>query len=255
MPAEPTGAVPVSGLVLDLDDTLIDTRAAMTTAGALVAADLWPQAGDAAWAAFGERVCADPRQFYQRYARGELEFPEMRRLRFEEAREHLGLADVGERFATFETSYWSAFEGAQQVFDDTTELLDAADAAGVPMVLLTNSSLPLATMKLRAAGLADRFVSLLTTHDYGVGKPDPRLFTHAGRDLAGHGAQDPAGILSVGDHLGRDIVPAIALGMQAAWLVRPGAAEQPPADLDERVRVVSSLSQVTALLPTVGGAR
>lgn len=250
MPAEQ-----VRGLVLDLDDTLIDTRAAMTTAGSLVAAQLWPDAGDASWLAFGERYCTDPQQFYQRYARGELEFLEMRRLRFDEAREHLGLPEVGSRFDTFEADYWSAFEGSQQLFDDTVALLDAADAADVPMVLLTNSSLPLAQLKLRAADLGHRFVSLLTTDDYGVGKPDPRLFRHALADLARHGVDAPGEVLSVGDHLGRDVVPAIELGMQAAWLVRPGAAEQPAADLDPRVRVVGSLAEVGSLLPGVGEQR
>lgn len=235
---------PVRGLVLDLDDTLLDTRAAMVSAGSLVAAALWPDADPVAWRGFGERYCEDPHQFYERYARGELAFPDMRRQRFTETRDFHGLPDVGERFDTFEADYWGAFQHSQQLFDDTVELLDTADARGVRMVLLTNSSQVLAEMKTREAGITERFVATLTTDTFGVGKPDPRLFAMATDALE----LDPAEILSVGDHLGRDITPALTAGMQAAWLVRPDGRETVPDVLDERVRVVASLGEVSALL-------
>ncbi|MEJ7648330.1 MAG: HAD family hydrolase [Nakamurella sp.] len=234
----------ISALILDLDDTLIDTRAAMVEAGTLVAQDLWPDADPRRWRGFGERYCFDPQQFYERYARGEIEFMEMRRLRFEETRGHHELADVGDRFSTFETDYWSAFEKSQALFDDTLQLLDAADDAGLPMSLVTNSSQLLADMKVRVSGLGSRFVSVLTTGTYGIGKPDRRLFDHAMRDLDVPAAQ----ILSVGDHLGRDITPAVQLGMQAAWLVRVDSHQSVPDDLDERVHVVATLAEVVELL-------
>ena len=216
----------------------------MIAAGTLVAKDLWPDADPLAWRGFGERYCFDPQQFFERYARGEIEFMEMRRLRFEETRGHHALADVGERFSTFETDYWSAFEKSQSLFDDTLHLLDAADEAGLRMSLVTNSSQLLADMKVRISGLRPRFVSVLTTDTYGIGKPDRRLFDHAMRDLDVPAAE----ILSVGDHLGRDITPAVQLGMQAAWLVRADSHQRLPEDLDERVTVVATLGEVVDLL-------
>lgn len=233
----------VSALILDLDDTLIDTRSAMIEAGSLVAQDLWPTADPVVWRAFGERYCFDPQQFFERYARGEIEFLQMRRLRFEETREHHALADVGERFSTFEVDYWSAFEKSQALFDDTLHLLDAADEAGLPMALVTNSSQLLADMKVRTSGLRARFVSILTTDTYGIGKPDRRLFDHAMRDLDTPAAE----ILSVGDHLGRDITPAVRLGMQAAWLVRSDSHQRIPDDLDAQVHLVATLGEVVTL--------
>jgi len=67
------------------------------------------------------------------------------------------------------------------------------------------------------------FAVVLDSALEGVRKPDPALYERAARrlDLA------PSAILHVGDSWERDVVPARAAGMHAAWLAPPAVA--PPA--------------------------
>ena len=70
-----------TALLLDMDDTLIDTKAAMVAAGAVAVARLWPEAGDDAHHAAGVHFHGDPGGFFGRFTTGELSFAEMRKAR------------------------------------------------------------------------------------------------------------------------------------------------------------------------------
>jgi hypothetical protein len=143
--AEPAGtadpwALPVCGLLLDIDDTMVDTRGAMGTALRAAAENAWPQADSATWAAFANRYYADPGGYFDAYTRGEATFAQMRRSRTDEAATALGLPELSApAFAEFEVVYRAAFARAQALFGDVAPLLDRAAAAGVPVGLLTNS--------------------------------------------------------------------------------------------------------------------
>jgi len=68
-------------VLLDVDDTLIDTRAAIVAAGEAAVAELWPQAGPEVHHAAAVRFHADPGGLFLRFAAGELSFREMREAR------------------------------------------------------------------------------------------------------------------------------------------------------------------------------
>lgn len=253
--AEPAGtadpwALPVCGLLLDIDDTMVDTRGAMGTALRAAAENAWPQADSATWAAFANRYYADPGGYFDAYTRGEATFAQMRRSRTDEAATALGLPELSApAFAEFEVVYRAAFARAQALFGDVAPLLDRAAAAGVPVGLLTNSGAVVTADKLAAVGLADRCPIVVTTDTLGVGKPDPRVFAHA----CGLLGVDAPYVVVVGDTIGTDVLGARGAGLRAAWLQRPGLPEPrdagwgTPVD-DPGVRIVATLDEVAALL-------
>lgn len=237
---------PVRGLVLDIDDTLVDTQAAMRASCTRGAAAAWPERSAADHEAISDVFYADPGDYFDRYTRGEFPFERMRRARYVRACEALGLP--GEGFETFESTYLEFFAGAQVLFADAVPLLDAAEAAGVAVCLLTNSGDAQTRLKLDAVGLAGR-ASVVTTDTIGVGKPDPRLFALA-CERAG---VEAAAAVCVGDTLPTDVAGARGAGMRAAWLQRPDRPEPRNAGWgtpveDPGVRIVPDLDAVAALL-------
>lgn len=239
-------AAGVRGLVLDIDDTLVDTQAAMRSSGTVGAAAAWPGRGAELHVAVSDLFYDDPGGFFDAYTRGELDFASMRRARYDDAMSRLGLPSAG--FATFEAAYLAAFADAQVLFGDARPLLGAAAERGIGVCLLTNSGAAQTQLKLEAVGLVG-VAPVVTTDTLGVGKPDPRLFA-AACDLAGVA---PAEAVCVGDTLPTDIVGARNAGLRAAWLQRPDRPEPrdagwgTPVD-DPGVRVVASLDEVAALL-------
>ncbi|MDO5698321.1 MAG: HAD family hydrolase [Dermatophilus congolensis] len=239
-------AEPIRGLLLDIDDTLVDTQAAMRGSCAAGAAAAWPDEAPELHTRISDIFYDDPAGHFDAYTRGEQDFPTMRNARYSVACRELGLADV--RFDVFESNYRVAFKGSQRLFADALPMFDAADAAGIGVCLLTNSGGGQTEVKLEAVGLTGR-APMVTTDTLGVGKPDPRVFAMAA-EIVG---VDPHEVLVVGDTLPTDILGAQRAGMRAAWLQR---RELPPprgagwgTELnDPLVRVVESLHEVTALL-------
>ena len=234
----------ITALLLDVDDTLIDTRTAMVAAGQSAVAQLWPQSGAAAQHAAGVHFHGDPGGFFGRFTRGEISFEQMRAARVADLLESFALGAVEEVNGRFEDAYEAAFAANVRLFDDVPPLLEAAAAAGIPIGVLTNSSSQYTRQKLEITGLCDVFASVATRDSLGFGKPDPRAFHHACQLLQA----PPAQTMYVGDDIEIDAIAASRAGLTAAWLQRE------PADPPDAVRagtldipVVTSLSQVPAL--------
>lgn len=250
--SDPSGlwAAPVRALLLDVDDTLVDTRAAMVAALTAAAAPAWPGADESTTARLAGAFYGDAGGFFDAYTRGEITFVEQRRSRLHVAADTVGLPRLGDAaFERFEGAYREAFADAQRLFDDVLPLLSAADTAGVPVGLLTNSSAQATADKVEVLGLVGRVASVVTTDTLGVGKPDPRVFARAAADLG----REPAETLVVGDTIGTDVRGGRAAGMRVAWLQRAGVPA--PRDSgwggpapDAGVRVIGTLDEVAALL-------
>ncbi len=240
---------PIRGLVLDIDDTLVDTRSAMRAAGAVAAASALPSLGAEVHQAISDMYYDDKGGFFDAYTRGELAFAQMRRLRFEDSLQRLGLpTSLFESGPAYESAYLDAFAQVQRLFDDVFALFDAARDRGVAVCLLTNSGEEQTKVKLRAVGL-EGVAPVVTTDTLGVGKPDPRLFAEA---CARIGIESHTAVC-VGDTLETDVRGALGAGMRAAWLCRPNlptprnAGWGTPIE-DPRVRVVATLHDVATLL-------
>jgi putative hydrolase of the HAD superfamily len=224
------------GLLLDVDDTIVDTQEAMVVAGADAAAAIWPERSD--HRAMAQRYYDDPERWFARYAAGDLPFDAMREGRLREVARAHGVDLPDGAHLAYEDAYAPAFRLAQRLFPDTPGLLAAAEAAGLPVALLTNSAEAPTRIKLEALDLLDRFDVVVTTDTLGFGKPDPRVYLEACRllDLA------PDEVVCIGDNLEWDVLGAQAAGLRGLWLDRAGSGTS--AD----VATVRSLEDVAAAL-------
>lgn len=244
-----------SALLLDLDDTLIDTRAAMVEAGRVAASALWPGAGRDLHRAAGVHFQADPGGFFGRYVDGSLDFASMRAHRVADLVESLSLAPVPDLQTRFESAYEPAFRANLLCFDDAAPMLAWAAQHRVPVGLLTNSGERYTQAKLALCGLSSTFTVVVTRDTLGFGKPDPRAF-HVACQRLGPAGSAPAQTVYVGDHLRVDAQAATAAGLHGVWLQRDKCDTQGLAHAGELgIPVVTTLSQVPGLLGAAGVAR
>ena len=96
------------------------------------------------------------------------------------------------------------------MYDDALESLEFL-AARFPLVSLSNGNADLVRV-----GIAPYFRAAISAREFGVGKPDPRIF-HA---AAGSVDLTPEYVLHVGDDATLDALGALNAGMQAAWINR-----------------------------------
>ncbi|MEO5670621.1 MAG: HAD-IA family hydrolase, partial [Ramlibacter sp.] len=96
------------------------------------------------------------------------------------------------------------------LFEDAKPALEFL-AARVPLISISNGN-----ADVQRVGLGAYFKASISAREFGVGKPDPRIF-HAGA-----GAVDlrPEDVLHVGDDPTLDALGALNAGMQAAWVNR-----------------------------------
>ena len=227
-------------LLLDVDDTLVDTRAAMVAAGGAAAASLWPEEPPEVHHRAGVHFHRDPGGWFRRYTAGEMAFEAMRAARVADLVAVLGLEPVDDAHRRFEVAYQPAFHASLRLFEDVPGLLDAVRRASVPVGLLTNSAARATTDKLEVLGLTGAFPVVATTDTLGFGKPDPRAFLHACERLGA----EPAHTAYVGDDLVVDAVAARDAGLIGIWLDRRDSWDGG----DVGVPVVGTLGEVPALL-------
>ncbi len=86
-------------------------------------------------------------------------------------------------------------------------------AARFPLVAVSNGNADVARV-----GLGHYFLTSVSAHEFGIAKPDPRIF-HAAAAAAGVAAHE---VLHVGDDAALDVLGADASGMQTVWVNRDG---------------------------------
>lgn len=145
------------------------------------------------------------------------------------------LAQAGDRTDLAEDAFEVFFEERQRVdlFEDALPALEWLSAR-FPVVALSNGN-----ADLQRVGIAEHFCAAIGARDFGVGKPDPRIF-HAAAEAAGVPAH---AVLHIGDDPHLDAVGALEAGMQAAWVNRE--ARQWP---HQRWRPHLTLSDLRTLL-------
>lgn len=124
----------------------------------------------------------------------------------------LALYRAGENPLLAEQAFEAFFAERQRVtlFDDAEPAL-AYLAGRFPLVSISNGNADVGRV-----GLGAYFRATISAREFGVGKPDPRIF-HA---AAGAVDLTPDDILHVGDDATLDALGAINAGMQAAWVNR-----------------------------------
>ncbi|MFB3787548.1 MAG: HAD family hydrolase [bacterium] len=130
--------------------------------------------------------------------------------------EQLGIPDkelaerVGRRFQDIWLARYFAYPDTLPVLRDLK--------AEIPILLITNGNAEIQWMKIRRCGLDSYLDAVLISQETGVSKPGARMFRQA-LEIAG---VEPGEALMVGDHAAMDIRGAKALGIQTAWMRRPG---------------------------------
>ncbi|WP_157884103.1 HAD family hydrolase [Arthrobacter alpinus] len=230
----------ISGVLFDIDETLVDLVAAMKDAMVFASASLLPDFTAAQWEEFSALYMADPHDYYDRYVAGEFTFAQQRGLRARVVFEWLDVAFD----ATAEERWISDFELAQpksiRAFADAAPLLDVLDAAGIPYGAVSNNVHDYQRAKLDTAGLA-RIGVLVGIDTVGVAKPDPAIFLEGCRQLG----TVPAETVYVGDNYLVDGVGSVAAGLQGVWLNRVG--DVPASDV-EGLPAVATLAGLATLL-------
>lgn len=242
-PGRRPGAPQVAGVLLDVDDTLVDTRSAFGAAMDHVLGTWLPhldrdrrQAAVLHWA-------HDPGGHFRAFTRGELSFDDQRRLRAETlhaAFDGPELDDV--RYGRWNTGYEAAFRAAWRALPDGVALVAELRARGVPFGALTNMAAAYQRDKLAAVGLGDVPV-LVTTDDLGRGKPDPEVFRLGCRRLG----LPPARVAYVGDEVDVDARGARDAGLVGVWVDRHRTGERPGDVLT--VGLLTELPQRVTLIP------
>ena len=149
----------------------------------------------------------------------------------------LALYRAGENPLVAEEAFEVFFAERQRVslFDDALPALEFL-AGRFPLVSISNGN-----ADIERVGIASYFRAAISAREFGVGKPDPRIF-HAAA-----GAVDvmPENVLHIGDDATLDALGALNAGMQAVWLNRSDAMW--PHELEPQV-TVATLTEVCDLL-------
>ncbi|MCB2412492.1 HAD family hydrolase [Demequina sp. TTPB684] len=232
----------VAGVLLDIDDTLVNTRGAFRVALAAVADRYLPQPHDLE--AMGIHWRVDAGGWYRAHARGEMSHREQRMRRANELHAAFGGAPLGEHdYAQWDEIFEEAFRAGWAAHDDAQALLDTLDRCGIEYGAVSNADHAYQERKLERSGLG-RVPMLVGIDRFGVGKPDPRVFLEGARMLG----LSPGSVVYVGDEKDIDAGAAAAAGLALGiWLERPGMPPQVGEMADGTVRV-ESLDEVPGVL-------
>lgn len=154
------------------------------------------------------------------------------RLALHHAQEDLQLAE-----SAFEVFF--AERMRVDLFDDARPAL-AFLAARFPVVALSNGNADVARV-----GLGEFFTASLNAQEFGVGKPDPRIF-HAAAQSAGVTAD---AVLHVGDDAALDVLGGLGAGMQTVWVNRSQQAWAHDAHPHVTVETLRELCDLLASVP------
>lgn len=136
--------------------------------------------------------------------------------------------------------YYAHIRDFIKPFPETAELLQKLKNRGVKLAIVTNITPELLEhqkKKLVALGIAHLFDAVVYSAEFGVHKPDMRIFDHAAALLGVPNDQ----CLFVGDDPYTDIAGALSAGMEAVWIDHWETID-PIAD-DPRVRQVHTAQE------------
>lgn len=229
-----------AAVLLDLDDTLVDTPTAMRISVVAALEAVTGELPESVKRAVADRWIADPARHFFRYEVGEIGFTDQRRARFAEVAEIAGLDPEPAMYAAWEAGYVAGLTEWVRAFDDVLPFLNGLGRT--PVAVVTNVATDLQRAKLQTAGLAERLPVVVGVDLAGSPKPAAAPFHYACRLLG----VDPAEAVHIGDSLHADVVGACAAGLRAIWLDRRGAGRD--AVLPAGAARVNSLTEASKLV-------
>jgi putative hydrolase of the HAD superfamily len=230
-----------TAILFDLDDTILRFSAS--------GEDCWRDVCEK-FAPRVENVTA-PELFHAIRARAQAywtqpDLPASRRLDLPASRrEHVAesVADLGIQDPEFARDIADTFTASRDTwvapFPGAVETLAALRERGVRMGLITNGAAQPQWAKIDRFDLAQFFGVIVVEGEFGVGKPDPRVYHHAMAQLD----VTVENTWVVGDNFGWEVEAPQALGMKAVWCDhrREGIPAHETAVPDRIVTAISEL--------------
>lgn len=234
-----------AAVLVDLDDTLIDTRGAWLAVLADISDAAREELPGLDPATFEARYLDARDDIYRRMLDGELDLAGYRAAHLRAAAAPWG--DPSGDLVAHNERLRDGMIGLARLREGAEELLDGLRAADVRIGLLTNGTGAVQRRKIDAVGLESRLDGIGISEELGTSKPAPEAFLGA-LDLVGAA---PRSAVMVGDNLDWDVRGAIAADMAGAvWLNGDASDER---TVPARTLRVSSLTEVEAALERLSG--
>ena len=229
-------------IIFDLDDTIISDDKAAERCFRQVChemsqrfAPVTPEALLADITAVRRWYWADP----ERIRQGSLDLGRARRELLAMAFERHGIKDDN-LLEDMSDAYQKLKAAAVEFIPGALDTLEHLRDGGTRLGLITNGDAAGQRAKVRKAGLEPIFDSILVAGEFGVAKPDPRVFHHT-LDCLQVAAGDA---WMVGDNLYADIGGAQAVGIYGIWIDwrGDGLPDNAPAIPDRTIRSIVELN-------------
>ncbi len=204
----------ISFIYFDLDDTLIDHKNAQDRA----LLDVWsqyPQMQQIEPLEFVTEYGATNHRLWEAYRNSEVTQRELRRLRFEDTFQRLGISSVDWReidkvYMDCYSRHWDWIPDARKAFVRISEQY--------PVGIMTNGFTVIQKKKFEYFSLNRYAHHLIISEEAGHLKPDTRIFNFA----AEQAGCKPRELLYVGDSYSSDVTGGINSGWKTAWYNRSG---------------------------------
>ncbi len=228
-------------ILFDLDDTILRFSASGEECWRDVCQSYAPRVPGVAAKRLLDTVLATGKAYWTRPdlpASKRLDLPRSRREHVTTALRSLGVDDVGlahelaDRFSATRGDGIRPFAGA-------AETLALLRDRGVRMGLITNGAAEPQWAKIDRFDLAQYFSVIVVEGEFGVGKPDERVYRHAMRELG----VTPAETWMVGDNFGWEVEAPQALGITAIWCDH-AAGGIPAHETATPDRIVTSIAEL-----------
>jgi len=189
-------------ILMDIDDTLFDFQAGNRRAVGLLMEEL----GLASPTVFDEYQAIN-HACWEALDRGEMTQEVLHVERFRRFLAGKNRDDdpkpIADRFAELLGMQAILFDHALEVVGEISK--------HVPVIVLTNGITVIQKKRMSLSPLKDVISGMVISQEFGVSKPDPRIYLHALGDVA------PSEALMVGDSLKSDILGANRAGIDACW--------------------------------------
>jgi putative hydrolase of the HAD superfamily len=227
-------------VILDLDDTLIDYTGAASSCWQTICDETAPSIG-----AVGAQLHAavmDTRTWYwadlERNRLGRANPVEASRQIVTLAFERLGII-AGEHVEMMALAYQQRRRELVTIFPESVEVVETLRARGHRLAMITNGATATQRDKIERFDLGRLFDHLLVEGEFGIGKPDARVYQHVLGELGVSADQ----AVMVGDDLERDVAGPQRAGMLGVWIDRAGAGV-PASSTIRPDRIIRSLTEL-----------
>ena len=205
-------------ILLDLDDTILDDSGRVAECWAKACSEMVSRLGEidsatlqAAITEYADSWWSSP----ERNARGRVGLRAATEEVVEGAFQRLGL-DAAKEAVALAKRYRDLREERAELFDGAIGVLETLTRHGVRLGMMTNGGAEAQRAKIERFGLARYFDHVVIEGEFGVGKPDRRVFD----SLLSALLADPKKTWAVGDNLKFDVLAPMELGIFGVWIDR-----------------------------------